>query len=124
MSIVIEHPPGDLQVVNGRFVRAEGLAIVRQRLAARFDFFLGEWFLDTLEGVPYYRDVFGANPSLDTIRSIFRQVILTTPGVLSIRRFDLVFDSPSRTLRFNFEAIAQGGSIVVAPDDEDFVISV
>lgn len=124
MAILIQYPAGDLAVVNGRFLRAAGPALIRQRLAARFDFWLGEWFLNTLEGVPYYRDVFGKNPNLDTIRSIFRQVILTTPGVLSIRRFDLVFDSAERTLRFNFEAIVTGGSIVVAPGDEDFIISV
>lgn len=118
-------PPGDLDVANGDFVLATGVEFIRQKLSSRFKFFLGEWFLDQREGVPYYRDVFVKNPNPEVIRSIFRQVALSVPGVIALPRFDLVFDPVERLLTFNFEArTAALDTIVVTPTDTLFIIRV
>jgi hypothetical protein len=117
-------PAGDLVIENGHFVIARGIRYVRQKLSARFRFFLGEWFLDQREGVPYYRDVFTWNPNLPVIRSLFRRLVLTTPGVLALPRFEIDFDRSTRVLRFNFQAICSDGDIIVAFEDRDFILDV
>lgn len=109
---------------GGSLVVIEGLEQVRQRLAARFKFFQGEWFLDTRQGIPYYRDVLVAQPDLPLIRSTFRRAILSTPGVLSLPRLTLSFDRTTRTLSVAFQAIVNGGVIEVLPGDKDFLVDV
>ena len=78
MALIRTIPAGDLAIENGHFVLARGVGYVRQKLSVRFKFFLGEWFLDLREGVPYYRDVFTWNPNLPVIRALFRRVAIKT----------------------------------------------
>jgi hypothetical protein len=116
-------PAGDLALnEDGDLVILEDIAYLRQKLAVRFKFFLGEWFLDLRQGIPYYRDIFVKNPNLDVIRSLFRRVILGTPGVLSLPRFELQYDEAARRAHFDFQAVCRGGMIEVSPDDEDFIV--
>jgi hypothetical protein len=107
---------------GGATVYVEGIQQIRQRLSSRFQFFAGEWFLDLRQGIPMYRDVFLKNPRSPVIRSLLRRVVLTTPGVLACPRFDLVLDAPSRRAAATFEAVCDGGRIVVKPTDNDFLL--
>jgi hypothetical protein len=107
-----------------------GLQYARQKIAARFKFFLAEWFLDRREGVPYFRDVFVKNPDLRVIRSVFRQVLLSittelgTPLVKSIPTFELVFTPATRSLAFAFQAVLDSGELLsVLPSDQLFIIN-
>jgi hypothetical protein len=107
---------------GGSLVVVSGLAQIRQRIAARLKFFMGEWFLDLRQGMPYYRDVLVANPNFPLIRSLFRRAILTTPGVLSLPRLLLSFDAPARQLTVSFQAVCTDGKIEVEPGDDDFLL--
>lgn len=123
MAIFRIIPAGDLALdEDGDLVILEDLAYLRQKLAVRFKFFLGEWFLDLREGVPYYRDVFVKNPNLDVIRSLFRRLILGTPGVIGLPRFELFYDEAARQASFAFQAQAKSGVIEVTPDDDEFIV--
>ncbi len=117
-------PAGDLDIANGDFVVLTGIAYARQQMAARFKFFLGEWFLNKREGVPYFQYVFVKNPKINVIRSIFRQVALSTPGIIALPRFTLTYNSKARTLAFDFEATFAEGSVIVQATDPDFIINV
>lgn len=75
-----------------------GADMIAQRIGIRFKFWLGEWFLDTREGVPYIEQVLVANPDLSLIRALFRRVITSTPGVKRVESLDLSFDRAARTL--------------------------
>ena len=119
----ISIPAGDLALENGTLAFCSGAAFYRQKLAARFKFFLGEWFLDARQGIPYYQSVFVKNPDLDLIRSLFRKVILTTPGIKQIKTFSLSYDPAARSLAFAFHALLVGDeAIIVRPQDRDFII--
>lgn len=113
----------DLRLVDSETPLIEGDAAVRQHLRVRLQFFLGEWKNNRLEGIPFYRDIFVKNPSLGLISSVFRQVILITPGVESLDSFDLVIDSALRTLDLAFVAFLDSGE-VLAVDYGDFIIEV
>jgi hypothetical protein len=91
-----------------------GVAAILQRIRVRFRFFLGEWFLDQSLGVPYYRDVLVKNPDQLVISTIFRRILLTTPGVKSVPRFVANLDRETRTLSVDFVAVLDNGSKIVA----------
>ena len=125
--IVRRIPAGDLELdATGHFVWLQpGPELVRQKLAQRLKFFLGEWFLDRRLGVPYFKHVFIRNPDLDVIRAMFRKVILGTRGVLGIvgDAITLDFDRVNRTLAVSFACTCEGGTVTVNPGDTDFIIS-
>ncbi len=123
MAVFALVPAGDLKLDSGTFSFTEGPDFIRQKLSCRFKFFVGEWFLDQREGIPYYQHVLVKNPRLELIRSLFKKVILTTPGVSSVVNLDLFLDASARTLSCSFQArLANGGVITVQPTDNDFVV--
>lgn len=109
---------GDLDLPV-RIIR--GAPAVAQRVRVRFRWFLGEWFLDKRQGVPYYRDVLVKNPDSVLISFIFRRVLLSTPGVQSVSDFSASLDRQSRKLTVDFEAKLDDGSKLTAKS-EPFII--
>lgn len=127
MAVVRVIPAGDLALDRGDVVvlgrsSATRLQYIRQKIAARFKFFQGEWFLDQREGVPMFRDVLVKNPNLGLVRSLFMRVVRTTPDVLDVPAFELVYQRGIRQLAFSFSAVCDAGEIVVQPGDADFVL--
>jgi len=120
-------PAGDIALESGDVVvlgytDETRVQYIRQKISARFKFFLGEWFLDLREGISYYRDVFVRNPNLPLIRSLFLRVLKTTPGVISVASFRLQYDPAARELSAEFEAVVDGGELSVSAGDADFVV--
>lgn len=83
-----------------------------QRLRVRFLFFLGEWYRDQRLGVPYYEHVLIKRPNLTLVRSLWRQLILDTPGITRLNRLTESFDPVARTLQPVFEAVFEDGTII------------
>lgn len=94
---------------------------MRQRIMRRFRFFRGEWFLDVRVGVPHFHMVLGRNPNVPAIKDLFRRVVLSTPGVISLPSFDALFDDRERSLTFEFRALVHGGEVQVKANDPGFV---
>lgn len=70
-----------------------------QRLRNKYQLFLGEWFLDTREGVPYYREVLGKKPiNMPAVTAMLRKIATDDPAVESILEFTAEFDGPTRKL--------------------------
>jgi len=125
MAIVRIIPAGDLELNSqGGITFIDGPALIRQNLSSRFKWFKGEYFLDLRQGIPYFEHVLGKKkPNLNAISSLFRRVILTTPGVLSLPSYSVAFDEGARSLAFDFEAKVKGGSVRVNPSDRDFLVT-
>lgn len=130
MTIYRYIPLGDVDLVTGsdglaRVVMVQGVDYVRQKISTRLKFFLGEWFLDLRQGVPYYRDVFVKNPNLTIVRAIFRDVILSVQEVLTVDTITLDYNSKLRLLAVQFTAtLVDGGVLVVKQPDPPFIIAV
>lgn len=87
-----------------------------QRLRVRFLFFLGEWFGDQLLGVPYFEHVLIKQPNLILVRSLWRQLILDTPGIVRLDRLTESYDPKIRELRPVFEAVFEDGTVITEND--------
>jgi len=102
-DIALDESTVDIDTQNGTGLRIiDGVDAISQHILIRLRFFQGEYFLDQRLGIPYYQDILIKNPNLVVVRSIYREAILETPGVLDITRFDLNFDSANRSLRVDF----------------------
>ena len=112
---------GDLDLTTNDFQLVDGVDAVRQELQIRYRFFLGEWFLDPDEGVPYVRDVLKKNPDLARVRALLTEVARTTPGVANVDNLDLGLNVATRTLTVTLDLAADvGGTLVYVP----FVVEV
>jgi len=95
-DLYLDTGTGDLSVSAAGVIRlTDGtLETVAQRLKIKLRTFLGEWFLDTQVGLPYYQSILGQkNPDLAPIRSIFRSALLADPDVDSVPRCDITLNT-------------------------------
>ena len=94
---------GDMRFINGIYY-------VRQKVSIRLKWFLGEWYLNLLIGVPWYQKILIKNPNkLDVIDYIKRQILLTE-GIDSLEKFNLEFVA-RRTISVTFTAITNYGKL-------------
>lgn len=110
--IALVVPAGDLDLPDGTTKIIEGGTYAKQRVSVSLDFFLGEWFLDLKQGMPYFRDVLIKNPNSDTVRSVFRRRILQTPGMVSVDRLTVELDTTNRVATIEFEATYKDGTTI------------
>lgn len=120
MSDIALDTDGDLLIENNSLVLARGDDAIVQQLLIRFKFFLGEWFLDTRIGVPYFGEILIKNPDLSRVRGIFKQLILTTPGIASLESFALEVEGVTRKATVTFRARKTDGEILNF--NEEFII--
>lgn len=99
----------DLDLSSNNIELIEGLDEIAQKLRTRYLFFLGEWFLDLREGIPYYEKIFVKPFNQTDVNSILREVAETTPGVAEVTQFDAPFDSTTRQLAVSFTGKSDSG---------------
>jgi hypothetical protein len=115
ISAFLETVDRDLALSDGSLVliRAETDArVITQRIENRFRFFLGEWFLDTREGVPYFQEVLIKNPDIEVLKRLFSNVIATTPGVAEVTDIVMSYEPSTRTLSYAWAAETDTGVLV------------
>lgn len=109
---------------NGRLMIEEDPVVAAAiSLKHKLQFFLGEWFLDTRQGVPYFQVVYVKNPDLELIRRLVRRIILSCPPISNVRTLNVFFISKERRAAFNFEATAEDGRTVTGGTDTPFIVS-
>lgn len=82
-----------------------------QRLQCKYGLWLGEWFLDLREGVPYYREVLGRNRNMTVVQTVLRKVAATDPGVDNVPVFDVQLGA-DRHLSVSFTAVLTTGEVI------------
>jgi hypothetical protein len=100
----------DLAIENNDLVWIDGVDAVAQDVLIRLQFFLGEWFLDTRLGVPWFQKILGEKPRAPLVNQILRKAILTTPGMISINDFTTSYDGVTRKLTVEFRGTADSGT--------------
>ncbi len=114
---------GDLDLSTGNLVLVKDPAtLCAAKLTNVLQFFLGEWFMDTRQGVPYFQNVFVKNPDLGSIGQLFAKIILQTPGVKALQSANLDFDNTGRTLSANFTVQTDTGAVLQGGLGTPFVV--
>lgn len=117
-------PANDLDLSSGNLVVVDSLAQeTAQKLSNKFQLFLGEWFIDTRIGVPWFQQILIKNPDLSAVGQLFRKIILNTPGVASILQADLTMLTSQRKLIASFKVLVTDGSIIEGGPGVPFIVT-
>ncbi len=111
MNLSISDSSGDLVVDKGQLVLVEEREELEQHLAQRLRTFLGEWFLDTTIGIPYFDDILVKQPNVNVVDTLFIDEILGTPGIIRLLEFNSDLTSDTRQLSIDFIAESVDGII-------------
>jgi len=103
MDLLLDND-SDLSVVDGEIALVAENEAIRQHLQIRLKTFLGEWFLDTTIGMPYFEEFLIKSPSKLIMEARMREAILETPGIASINSLLFLFESSTRSMTITFEA--------------------
>lgn len=110
-DLKIDAITGDLVLENGDFLWVDGIDAIEQDIRTALQMFLGEWFLDETEGVPYHQSILGQKVSPLIVREIFRQQLLAIPGVLAVVEISASFVGTSRTITIPWKVSTDLGEI-------------
>lgn len=102
-DIALNIASNDLVIKNNDLILIDNAERVAQQVLITLRFWLGEWFLDTRQGVPYFEYVLVKNPNTNHIRQILAEKIQSVEGVNSIVSLDFDFRRITRELYVNFE---------------------
>lgn len=109
IDIKLDPITNDLVIEDYDFSLVESHQQISQNLSIRLKFFLGEWFLDIFEGVPYYQEIFVKNPNLILIENSIKEEIITTRGVQEIISFSSRYDRQKRLYSIVFSVLLIDG---------------
>lgn len=107
----------DLSIANGTLATAGSAAEVTQRVVTRLLRQLGEWFLNTTVGLPWYAyagqgPILGGNgATVQAAEMMIRQTIQQTSGVASILSFSAGWNSNKRTLTVAAKIVTAFGDV-------------
>lgn len=122
MADVALDTDGDLLIENGTLVLVEGIEAIKQNIQIRCQFILGEWFLNRLEGIPFFEDVLGTKNRELVVRGVFRRAIETTQGVKRIVSLDLSINGTTRVATVTASIQADTGHVFDVTAQREFVL--
>ena len=87
MNTLLLNPDGwDLLLdASGNIAMAQEPYAIAQDVASAVKLFAGELYFDNSQGMPYFDQILGHNPSLAFIRAQVEAAALTVPNVVSAR---------------------------------------
>jgi len=91
----------DIFFVDGVLQTCEDGEAVAQRVRQHIEFYQGEWFLNTDDGVPWFQLIYVEPFNRALAETILKTVILDVPGVSEILEFDTHIDSKNRGFILN-----------------------
>ncbi len=83
---------------NGRITFVSDRAAIAQAVSIHLQSFKGEWFLDVLNGLPYFDQILVKSPNMTAIEQTLRREIESVPGIKSVKTITLTRDRVNRTL--------------------------
>jgi len=106
----------DIDITGGTLSLVTERDAIAQHMRIRLRFFLGEWFLDRREGIPYFRDILIKNPSRAVVTSTLKRVMLETPGIAAVDKFALEIDRETRAGTITWEVTTDSGAVLTSDD--------
>jgi hypothetical protein len=97
-------------MLTGEGIRATSSVLedAAQRIKVRILIFLGEWLLDSREGVPYYQQIL-TKTSKVAVDAIFRAKIKEEPLVFQVVSFSSNLSTSDRKYTLSFEVLLTSG---------------
>jgi hypothetical protein len=125
---ILQDDRGKIVFINGNLLVTTGNdVLVKQKLFNRLITEKGTWFLDTLQGVNWFDEVFADGTTKEQVDSILRMEILQEPLVDYLINFRSSVDPRSRvyTLDFSVKVTGRGDVVVLKllANENDLVLT-
>lgn len=88
----------DLALTAYDLVLTDRSNITKQKLKQVLSLFKGNWFLNLNEGVPYFEEILGKNPSLSRVETLLVREIQRVEEVAEILQLDIAENKTTRTI--------------------------
>ena len=110
MNIYIDDT-GDFErsVATNNLRMVDGRDEIKQIIKRNLQTFLGEWFLDTSVGVPWFQEIFTKRQSAQNADAILIDTIVASKGVISLLRWESSLDKSTRELSITFRCLTVAG---------------
>lgn len=112
-DLALDPLTNDLLLIQRSAVLVDDVDQIAQNLAIRLRFFRGEWFLNTLAGIPYFEYFFVKAPNQIQVESFLLDEIANTEGVEQVTEFSSSYDGASRSFGVNFSVKTINGEIAI-----------
>ena len=109
---------GDLALGTFDLTLVERREQVAQRLKIRLKTFLGEWFLNTDWGVPYFQDILVKNPDFARVNAVLSQQVLLDAEITEIVSLSSSYNNGARKLSYTLKVASVFGTISISDDLE------
>lgn len=96
---------GDMTFGQGLQNFSVGAQACAQNVVTRLRMFLGEWFLDTSAGTPWFQDILKKPENQPLSEADIKAAILSTTGVNSIRSFTFTQARRSATVQVSVDTL-------------------
>lgn len=111
LDLALNAKSHDLIVNDADLMAIDNAERVAQQIKIQLLTWRGEWFLDTTHGVPYLDYILVKNPSIELIRSIFREQIMSVDDVNDVVDIEIDYDVKTRIMTVAYEASTSYGLI-------------
>ena len=102
---------GDIVTQGTQFLT--GIEEIEQTIRTRLRLFLGEYFRDISDGIPWFEQILGKGTSMSAREAALRNRILRTPGVVRLTSFSTDFNVDTRKYTVTAGALATFGLLTV-----------
>jgi len=110
-DIALDPMTGDLLIVDLGASLVTDIDQIAQNLAIRLKFFLGEWYLNILVGLPFYQYFFIKDPNQIQVETFLMDEIANTSGVDQITSFSTSYDARNRLFDVSFACMTISGNL-------------
>lgn len=110
MNLLINDATGDIDIQQNNWVMVQGTEEISQIIKQNLQTVLGEWFLDSSLGLPWFTEIFEKGQSQKNIDTIFIDEIGAAPGVISLVNYSSqLTNKANRLLSIEFQAYTVEG---------------
>lgn len=101
---------GDIVTSGIQFI--SGRDEIAQTIRTRLRLFLGEYFRDSTDGTPWFRDILGKSSTLTNKDAAIKRRIIQTDGVLQILTYDADYDIDTRQYTVTGSVLTTFGEVL------------
>lgn len=102
---------GDIGTSGTQFI--DGVNAIGQTISTRLKMFYGDYFRDKSAGFPFMQLFPSKSAPVSAKNAAIREIILLTPGVTEILRYNSDFDLQSREFTVNAEVMTTVGLVTL-----------
>ena len=108
-DIAMDVNTNDIVLKGGDVLLIDNAERIAQQILISLRFWLGEWFLDTRQGVPYLEYILVKNPNEAYTKQVLTDAIKNVDGVDLVTGMDLSLNRIKRTLIVEYTAKTSAG---------------